>query len=344
MKYRYSRFYTIGILQAILWFTCAFPLHAAELSDDIVVLRNDDLIKGKLIKMEDGILLIKTTYSEPIKIQWLSIRVIKTAFPVSVLLMNGDILKGLLDTGPEGDLILISAEVADRVAIQWNNVRAINAPSVKWYGNISIGALSQAGNSNSKSASISAEGVRKTTNDRYSARLLFNYAEESDIVTARNTFGAMKYDYFLTNHAYSFLALELLNDTFKDINLRTVAGPGVGYQVWDDKNKSLSIELGVAYTSEDREESEDEEWVAGRSSVSLRLNAFDIATLSDSVLAYMNLEDDDNYQIRNEASISSALGSSWSLKVSNIIEYDNTPADGVEKTDVTWIAGLQYTF
>jgi putative salt-induced outer membrane protein YdiY len=344
MRYHNSRFYTISILQVILWFTCAIPLHAAELSDDIVVLRTDDMIKGKIVKMEDGVLLIKTTYSEPIKIQWVLIGNIKTAHLVTVLLTSGDTLKGLLSTGPDGNLVLIPTEGAGQVAIQWNDVRALNAPAVKWNGNISIGALSQAGNSESKSASISAEGVRKTAKDRYSARLLFNYAEESETVTARNTFGTMKYDYFHTNYAYSFLALELLNDTFKDINLRTVAGPGVGYQVWDDKNKALSIELGVAYTSEDREESDDDEWIAGRSSVSFRLNAFDIATLSESVLAYINFEDSDDYQVRNEASISSALGSSWSLKISNIIEYDNKPAEKIEKTDVTWIAGLQYAF
>ncbi len=344
MRYYYSRSYTAAVIQVLLWISFAYPLNAIEVSDDVVVLLNNDIIKGKLVKMEDGILVIETVYAKTMQLQWLSIESIKTPYPVTVLLMNGETLKGVLETDLAGDLVLVPTEYRDRIVLQWDKVLAINSPPVKWTGSISVGALSQTGNSDSKSASFSAEGTRKTTKDRYSARLLFNYAEEADTVTARNTFGIIKYDYFHTNHVYSFLALELLNDTFKDIKLKTVAGPGVGYQVWGDKNKVLSIELGVAYTSEDREQSEDDDWIAGRSSVSIRLNAFDIVTLSDAVLAYMNFEDGEDYQVRNEASISSALGSSWSLKVSNIIEYDNKPAEDIGKSDIKWIAGLQYTF
>ena len=46
---------------------------------------------------------------------------------------------------------------------------------------------------------------------------------------------------------YGYLGVELLNDKFKDLNLRTTIGPGVGYQIWDDLIKLLSFEVGMSY-------------------------------------------------------------------------------------------------
>ncbi len=339
-----SRFPVITVFHGLLWMFLACPLHAVGAADDTVILCNDDIIKGKIVKMEDGVLLIETSYAGPIKIQWMSIRDIKTTHPVSVLLVSGETLAGILETDPQGNPLLVSTEYGDGVVLQRDEIRAINIPPVKWSGSISLGASSQTGNTETKSSSVSMEASRRTMKDRYSVKLFFNYAEESEEVSARNTFGAMKYDYFHTDHVYSFVALELMNDTFKDITLRTVAGPGLGYQVWDDARKALLVELGAAYTNEDRETAEDDDWAAGRGNLFVRFNLFDIVTLSETVLAYINLEENEDYQVRSEANISSALGSSWSLKLSNIVEYDNAPSEGIEKSDVQWIVGLQYAF
>ena len=53
---------------------------------------------------------------------------------------------------------------------------------------------------------VGLEATRRDERHRFSLSFLHNYAEEEGEVTTRNTFGAFKYDYFLTEKAsYNFV-------------------------------------------------------------------------------------------------------------------------------------------
>jgi len=43
--------------------------------------------------------------------------------------------------------------------------------------------------------------------------------------------------------------------------LRTIVGPGAGYQVWDDPVKFLLFEAGVSYANVDHYEGKDKDYV-----------------------------------------------------------------------------------
>jgi putative salt-induced outer membrane protein YdiY len=136
----------------------------------------------------------------------------------------------------------------------------------------------------------------------------------------------------------------LLSDEFKDLNLRTVVGPGIGYQVWDNPNKSLGLEAGVSYFSEDRIEAEDNQWITGRLAGNLMWKLFEPISFTDYLVIYPSFEDFGEYQLRNEAALISPLTSGWSLKLTNIVEHDSNPPVDVEKSDIYWLLGLAYDF
>jgi putative salt-induced outer membrane protein YdiY len=154
----------------------------------------------------------------------------------------------------------------------------------------------------------------------------------------------MKYDYFMRERLYTFLVLEFNKDEFKDLNLRTAVGPGLGYQIWDEKDLALQVEAGVSYFNEDLDKGEDDDWVTGRFAADGRWKVLDAVVLSDYFVAYLNLSDIKDTQIRNEASAIDSFSPSWALKLSYILEYDNEPSIGVKKTDHTWVAAIQYAF
>jgi hypothetical protein len=89
----------------------------------------------------------------------------------------------------EGKLAVEPSPGREETTIEWKNVASINPPPPKWKGSINVGASSQSGNSDTRTASVGAEAVRKTDQDRFSLRFLFNYAEDEGDVTARNTYG-----------------------------------------------------------------------------------------------------------------------------------------------------------
>lgn len=314
---------------------------------DEIILINGDRITGTISKVEQGTLTLKTNYSEPMKIKKDKIRSIMTTRPVDVHLVSGEILKGVLSANEDGSITVQPTEAREAAVIDWEQILAINPSPVippKWKGNVTVGANMQSGNTKHTSVSIGAEAVRKTGQDRFSILFLHNYAEEEDEITTRNTYGSLKYDYFFIKSLYGYLGVELLNDTFRDLNLRTVVGPGIGYQIWDDQIKSLLFEIGVSYFSEDRKESEDDNRITGRLGSNLSLQIIKGIVFSNHIIVYPSFEDLGQYQLRNEASLISSLGAKWALKFSNILEHDSDPPEGVKKNDLYWILALQYTF
>ncbi len=212
-----------------------------------------------------------------------------------------------------------------------------------WDGDVTLGANLQSGNNDRASASIGANATQRIDDERYTGSFLFNYTEENDELSARNIRAKAQFDKFLTDKVYSYLNLEVLSDKFKNLNLRTVTGSGVGYQILDSDDASLSVEGGLSYFSEDVRTGEDNRWyttrLAGNASIKVEM-----VTVTDSFVISPKLKDRSDYQIRNEASVSVPLATQWAVKLSNIFAYDSKPSVEIEKKDVSWVLGLQYNF
>jgi putative salt-induced outer membrane protein YdiY len=312
---------------------------------DRIILENGDRLTGTVVGIDNGVLTIKTDYSEPLKIQASKIKKIFTDTPVEVHLSEGEILKGNLSTVEDGKMVIETSDERETTVFYWNKVKAINPPEKsKWTGDITLSGNHQSGNTDRTGASLGIKTTRKTEKDRFSLRFLYNYAKEEGDVSARNTYGAFKYDYFFTKKTYGLISVALLSDEFKDLNLRTVVGPGIGYQVWDMPDKSLGLEAGISYFSEDRKKTEDEHWVTGRLAGNVTLKIFEQIIFTNYLLIYPSFEDLGEYQLRNEAAVASALTSDWSLKLTNIIEHDSDPPVDVEENDIYWLLGLAYNF
>lgn len=311
---------------------------------DEVILKNGDKLTGTVVKVEGGKLTLKTDYAGSIEIPMVKIKSLFTDQAAEIKMESGEVLKGQLKTSEEGKLVVEPGPGRELVTVDWGKVAAVNPPARKLTGNITVGGTSQSGNTDRASASIGANAAIRSDKDRFSLRFLFNYAEEEGTETSNNTYLGLKYDYFFTKKFYGLLAIELLKDKFADLNLRTIVGPGVGYQIWDDTVKSLLFEAGVTYFSEDLINNPHKDWAAARLAGNFQYNFFKIITLSEQIEAYPNLEYAGQYTLRNEASLISPLAAAWSLKLSNIWRRDSDPPPGVQKDDLTWILGLQYSF
>ncbi|MDH4231130.1 MAG: DUF481 domain-containing protein [Nitrospirota bacterium] len=316
-------------------------------SADELILENGDRLSGTITEMTEGTLTLKTGYSEPIKIQKPKIKRIFMRNDAVVKLSDGEVLKGKIDTDESGSMYIESTEARGKTTIDWGNVAAINAPSEErpvWKGSVTLGANAKTGNTSSSGISLGAEATRRGIDDRISFRFLFNYAKEDGVMTTRNTYGALKYDYFFTKAFFGYLSIELLNDKFKDLSLRAIVGPGAGYQIWEDPVKTLSAEAGLSFVSDDFREADDNQYLSGRFAGIFSYRLWDAVSFSEHLIVYPNLDHIGRYKLRNEAGVSSALGAGWALKLTNIFEHDSHPPRDVRKNDNSWLLGMQYSF
>jgi putative salt-induced outer membrane protein YdiY len=326
-------------------FLFALLLLPAGVLADEVRLQNGDVLTGTVLRTEDGVLLVRTDYAaKPVRVKMDRIAGLSTEEAVELHLLSGEVLKGRLRTDQEGRIHVEPSAAREAAVIRWQEVQEVNPPPSKWTGNIHFGGNYQTGNTELLNASFGAQAARQSKTDRFSMRFLYNYAEEDGDLTARNAYGALKYDYFFTKKLYGFLSLEMLNDTFKDINLRTAVGPGAGYQLRED-DLDLALELGVTYFSEDRQRAPDDRWFTGRVSAILGWLITQSIRFEDVLIVYPEFQELGEFQLRNDASVNTTLFANWSLRLGNILQYDSSPGSpGVKKTDSTWVLALQYNF
>lgn len=335
-------------LFSVLGILGSFCLLAAggALADEIVLV-NGNTLTGTIEKVEGGKLILKTDYSQPIEIEVAKIKKITTDKPIDLYLVSGEALKGKVTTVEDGKIAVEPAPGQAPTTVELSKVAGmVTPPKVppKWKGNIAVGASQQTGNTERKGASVGAEAIWKGEADRVTGRFLWNYAEDKDDITARNTYGLLKYDHFFTKRFYGYLALEGYNDKFKNWRLRYVVGPGVGYQFWDDEVKFFLLEGGVAYSYEDLYEGQNRDYISARLAADFRYKFGKYLTFGDQLVVYPSLEYGGKYTLRNEAYILSPIGAGWNLKLSNIWERNSDPPPEVKKDDFLWLLALQYTF
>lgn len=341
----------MGSEYRLFWRICYTLILIVLLGGDVladeVILTNGDRLTGRIIEIRDGILTLETDYSDPIKLKFEAVDRMSSSEPVELHLTNGEILKGKINTDAERQVSVEAASGREKVAVGLDNIAALNPPPKKpvtWKGNVTVGGNWQDGNSDTMNISAGGLATRRTEKDRFRINFLYNLTEESGQRTAENTYGQLKYDYFVNPKWYLYLNVDMLTDEFQDIKFRTSVGPGVGYQIWEEDDKALNFEAGLSYTSEDRDLGEDTDWISARLGADFLYRLFERVVFTDQFVIYPNLDDTGEYTLRNEAALVTDIGSSWALSLSNIWARNSNPGPLVEEDDFTWILGLQYTF
>jgi len=135
-----------------------------------------------------------------------------------------------------------------------------------------------------------------------------------------------------------------VSDSFKDLAMESITSVGAGYEFVKSAPIDCSLEAGVAYFSNNFDVQPDESHIGARINAILRVALPLGFEFKDTFTMYPNGEDSQDYQIRNVATLGTALGSGWDLLGGVISEFDNKPSPGVKRLDDTYFVGLGYTF
>jgi hypothetical protein len=321
-----------------------FLLCAVGAADDEVKLKNGDRLTGKVTSLAGGKLTLVTTHSGPLKIDWAQVVSVKTDGPVKVKMVTGELFDGKLSPGENGRMKIETQGAAAPVEVDLPKVTHFNQPPTQWHGSLSASIKSTDGNTHVRSFLIAGEGIRETEADLLMIRAIFRYAKTDGVLTERNGYGMGKYNLKITPAFYAYVSEELLSDTFKDLEIGTVTSAGFGLEILKQKEIDLAAEAGLAYFTNDFRNASDETHLGARVSLRLRVALPLGFEFKDLFTIYPNFEDSQDYQLRNEATVGTALGGGWTLLAGIITEYDHKPSPGLEQRDNTWFIGLGLTF
>jgi hypothetical protein len=317
---------------------------AVAAADDEVKLKNGDRLTGKVTGLQGGKLTIVTTEAGPVNLDWAQIVSVKTDAPLKLKLTTGETLEGKVVPGAEGRLKIETTGTTAPVEVEFAKVKSINEPPAAWHGKLSASGKATDGNTHTQSFLIAGAATRETEGDLILVKAIFQYGKTGQTLTQRNAYGIGKYELKFTPELYGYISEELSGDTFKDLSIGTITSVGVGYVVLKEAWIDLATEVGVAYMTNDFSVAPDESHMGARAAAYLRVSLPLGFEARDNFTIYPNFENSQDFQLRNEATLGTALGGGWDLLGGIITEYDRTPSPGLGRRDDTYFVGLGYTF
>jgi putative salt-induced outer membrane protein YdiY len=299
-----------------IWFVLVF-IGTAAFADDIH-LKNGDRISGTVVALDKGVLTFDTGHGK-IDVPWADVTAITVTTPVIVTVTGQPERTLALTTTADGRIAIESG-----TAVALTDVAAIRRPEppVTVTGGANAGFLSTSGNTDVNSLRLDGEVVTRARQNRYTGSAVVNRASDRSVETARNASFAGRYDRFVSKRLYFNGSALFTNDTFRDLDLRTALGLGVGYQVADNALVKLGIETVLL----------DVTPFGPRVTLFHRNDGFFGVTGNDNLFV----------QTRNGVRVGLLGGLVTTLQYD--VDYDRSPAAGRKRTDTAIGITFGYRF
>lgn len=319
---------------------------------DEVLFANGDRLTGRLVRLVGGKLALESEMLGAIEIDPAKIQTLSTAEPVEVHVKDGTVIADALVAAGAGGFRTRGEGRVPATPIALTDVESINPPPDAWHGNLVAGAAFHRGNSFTDEAHTRLDAVRETKVNRLTAIASYDGDRSRDLdtdvrtTTERRLFGALKYDHFITDRLYWLLSNSAEKDGVKELELRFVTGPGLGYTWIKTDRTTFFTEAGLSYVNENYEDSElDDEYIAALVSWGLTRKLADALDFFHSGSWLPSLEDiDDRMLVRTETGLRAKLTTRTFLEGKVRWDWDSEPADDRERVDVDYILALGLGF
>jgi putative salt-induced outer membrane protein YdiY len=327
----------------------AFALATTTARADEVYLKNGNQLSGRLGSLVDGKLELETDFAGKLMIDWGQVARLSTEQPLTVVLTDGSRLSGTLRPSTAAEQMELSTSaLTDPAHITHSDVKALNPPvepAVKLSGRVNVGLNKISGNTETESGHADAELAARTEKHRLTVGGAYNREEDDNRKTEDNVTGYLKHDYFLTQKLYWYMNAMLEHDQFKDLNLRTTVGTGLGYQVFEGEDMNLSLEAGPSYIRTDYDREDDQDSAAGRWGV--KFDRFFFEKLFQSYFSnegFVSASDTSNILMYTKTGLRFPLRSGFTVNAGFEWDWNNQPAEGTDKSDYRYILSLGYGF
>lgn len=300
---------------------------AGAAAADEVRLANGDRLTGRVVSLAGGTLTFSTPNGD-LRIPWATVTALTIDEPILVT-------RGSMPATPmTGSLALTDITAMARPQ-----------PAVVVDGSANAGFVSSAGNTDVNSLRLDGDVVARASANRYTASAAVTRAEDRDVETARNWSAALTYDRFLNSRLFVNANAIFTNDRFRDLDLRTALGAGLGYQVLQTPVVALTADAGLGWVDENLDSLPGDRYAAARESVALTVTAVpDRVQIFHRHDGYYGVTGDDNLFIRMQNGVRVGLAAGFVTTLRLDTDYDRSPAPGRRNTDQTLALTLGYRF
>lgn len=217
---------------------------------------------------------------------------------------------------------------------------ALTPPLSPWTNESEVAIVQTTGNSETESYSAKQASSKKVEQHTYSAKAGYlktaakNNTTGKNEETARKWDAGLRFETILSEKWSSFLAYMVESDKYAGYTQRHNSDVGAKYSLYANEHQMWIAEAGFRYVHQNNLNDTQVHYNAGRAylEANYKMNETNSVKASVEYIPYLDSTSDD-YQVNSLLSLSSALSTMFSLKVSYEVKTDNLPVAGAEKTD-----------
>ena len=343
------------------FYSLVLNLTATAASADQIDLANGDRLTGTVLRKEGDHLVLQSPYAGEIKINWSQVVRVQTDEPMSLVLAN----QSLAETrsigaptpkppAPAGDeqaqtstgekaVPAATPPIAPEQVTYINVGPGIDVLGVRWKGRINVGGSGNRGNSDTDHLHVAGEAIARRQQSRYTINGKLDRSKDRNVVTNQSSRLSGKYDRFIGPTWYGYALATAEEDRFRDIDLRTTLGAGVGHQLIENERTNLSLEGGLNHVRTDFSLAPDESYPALRWALKFdhRLLATDLQVFhSHEILT--DLQRTERTFVHSQTGLRMPLLQRLVATAQLNVDFDNAPAPGKTKTDRTYMFTVGY--
>jgi putative salt-induced outer membrane protein YdiY len=219
-----------------------------EDSFDWIQLKSGEWLKGTFKALQERELDFDSEELDFLSFDAEKIRQLRTANPVQIKLISGEVYSGRVMVTP--DKVSIPGEPNH----EWprSQLQSLTPAGSRersfWSGNVSVGLTKRGGNVEETDFSGMAHLQRRNPSTRFTLDYNADYSKVSAVVNDNNWRIAARLDTWITHRFYVVLPVaEYYSDPIQNIGDRTTIGAGIAYDIFDTKDLELTVSGGPGY-------------------------------------------------------------------------------------------------
>ena len=319
--------------------------------NDTIVLINNDQIIGEIKNLEQGVLKMKTPYSDKdFKIEWDKVKEIYTYRSYVINLSSGKhTISNLIQTVKPGSNLVYIVKDTIKSEIKLDDIVYIAATENNMKGRLNVlidfgYTITKANNLNQISGTGNIEYLTHKWKLNTGISSLISIQDNSDQIN--RTSGDIGINRFLQKNWFVLYSLDLLKNDELDIKLRTTNTIGLGKYLFRTNMMFLGTAVGGGWNNENFSDSLQTQNNSAELLIGLEYKFYDYKDLS----IYINAVVYPSLTIKGRVRFDSKIDMKYEfpfdlyLKLGIVYDFDNQSSDGFSKDDYSVQTSIGWKF
>ncbi len=214
-------------------------------------------------------------------------------------------------------------------------------PEPLWKGSLGLAYLATSGNSDTQTFGLDFNMTRRPDPWGIELKAAFNRASDSGSTTAERYLAAVRGSRAFNERWQAFAGLSGEKNTFSGYDLLAVLETGVTYNALLGPVHTLSFDLGLTYTDENRvAPAPNVNYMGAIVGLGYAWKLSDTASLSERFDVFPNFKESSDWRLSSATALQAALNKRLAIKVGFEVRYRNQPIDDLKSTDTTSTVSL----